>query len=223
MIVSMIQLIGSAPRVRGTHVHQHLARVLHRFSPAGAGNTPASRNRPGPIAVQPRGCGEHRAGMHRRRCAGGSAPRVRGTRVSPGGASSSQRFSPAGAGNTAPSPPASRHTAVQPRGCGEHESIARSATLPTGSAPRVRGTRELHHQTMHDDRFSPAGAGNTHPVGSDSDRSPVQPRGCGEHEQMANWLEERGGSAPRVRGTHPSRVPHRRRPRFSPAGAGNTR
>ena len=51
----------------------------------------------------------------------------------------------------------------------------------------------------------------------------VHPRGCGEHGELAVDRGAVGGSSPRVRGTRADTQKRRRRRRFIPAGAGNTR
>ena len=170
-------LTGSAPRVRGTRSCAAADDLRSRFSPACAGNTgrasaqqqsrgSAPRVRGTRTAraisrnadpVQPRVCGEHRGEYVSGEA--GSAPRVRGTRVRmPAEIRCGRRFSPACAGNTR-SWDRPLAGPVQPRVCGEH-LLTRSAGLPSGSAPRVRGT--LLHS-------APGASG------------PVQPRVCGEH------------------------------------------
>ena len=91
---------------------------------------------------------------------------------------------------------------VHPRGRGEH-----------GWQPdRRRGEQ----------RFIPAGAGNTglsqRMVSSDA----VHPRGRGEHTTGATVVSISAGSSPRARGTPVRHRQHHHRRRFIPAGAGNT-
>ena len=159
-LASMVPL-GSAPRVRGTQSPRHRERRAHRFSPAGAGNTDKLPDHQVDDAVQPRGCGEHAAGIDCSNSGSGSAPRVRGTRRSSGGTSAIGRFSPAGAGNTNRPSGAGPISAVQPRGCGEHLGAGTNESEIYGSAPRVRGTRGSDSNKAINKRFSPAGAGNT--------------------------------------------------------------
>ena len=111
---------GSSPRARGTQVGPLGDSELHRFIPAGAGNTcsPSAASRA--ATVHPRGRGEHLIfelyGLH----SNGSSPRARGTQVQVRLAVNAVRFIPAGAGNT-----------ILP-------SFSSSATC--GSSPRARGT-----------------------------------------------------------------------------------
>ena len=92
----------------------------------------------------------------------------------------------------------------------------------TGSAPRVRGTRQASGLGMSPMRFSPACAGNTSGPHRRPSSPSVQPRVCGEHSIHARCDRRHLGSAPRVRGTRGPLRPHRTCDRFSPACAGNT-
>ena len=172
---------GSAPRVRGTSRVLHSRSLAIRFSPAGAGNVQSIRRHCARWAVQPRGCGERILTVTPRFGQAGSAPRVRGTSFGLIFYCWTGRFSPAGAGNVAtPSPTA------PPR---------------PGSAPRVRGTYLKGPTLKIPLRFSPAGAGNVSRNRFIREKSPVQPRGCGERRCVVRQLSGIGGSAPRVRGT----------------------
>ena len=73
-------VIGSAPRVRGTHIRTRREHASRRFSPAGAGNSVIHPPHLRVPTVQPRGCGE----LEEKTLA----------------ALQLQRFSPAGAGNS---------------------------------------------------------------------------------------------------------------------------
>ena len=132
---------GSAPRVRGTRPSAVCKVPSGRFSPACAGNTPAIIPTRWKHLVQPRVCGEHRGTAFRRHWRTGSAPRVRGTPLTPAAIHLLLRFSPACAGNTVTFLSIRSCLAVQPRVCGEHRKRDRQIGGVTGSAPRVRGTR----------------------------------------------------------------------------------
>ncbi len=131
----------------------------------------------------------------------GSAPRARGTVVEDGAAVAAGRFSPACAGNGAPSRLLMIVTTVQPRVRGERDSHFEHLATSHGSAPRARGTDCYALGVRHGERFSPACAGNG--WGGGASRQPVN------------------GSAPRARGTAPRRLHDRAPGRFSPACAGN--
>ena len=167
--------------------------------------------------VQPRVCGERDPNVCEVCLGDGSAPRVRGTqrrgRVSVVG----YRFSPACAGNAALPLILQLYLTVQPRVCGERSSRRSSDALRAGSAPRVRGTHRMAQSRGGADRFSPECAGNAAPSSRAARSQPVQPRVCGERRIQGHPGSSRDGSAPRVRGTPPSKRGCQVLPRFSPA------
>ena len=193
---------GSSPRLRGTRGRQSGRGYPTRFIPAPAGNTHRCGLPRTPFPVHPRACGEHDAQGRLVPERIGSSPRLRGTRAGLAGDRRPVRFIPAPAGNTArPSSPCAAPS-VHPRACGEH-SPARSASIrPSGSSPRLRGTRaELRHEAPVL-RFIPAPAGNTVSGDTCTGSPAVHPRACGEHQVDP-----------------PAQAP---RHRFIPAPAGNT-
>ena len=113
-------------------------------------------------------------------------------------------------------------TPVHPRACGEHDRWEIEIERPTGSSPRLRGTRFVILSPKGVRRFIPAPAGNTMRAMSSSDLVTVHPRACGEHQVFRRGPIDDGGSSPRLRGT--LGIPHRIQciPRFIPAPAGNT-
>ena len=158
---------GSSPRVRGTHGNEHVHVDLVRFIPAGAGNTLWTGHDFRATAVHPRGCGEHSRTANATSSLYGSSPRVRGTRDPGKLGNGERRFIPAGAGNTLPPNLMRAARPVHPRGCGEHSYRREPALPPSGSSPRVRGTRSQFAGDEIDSRFIPAGAGNTSRAGKD--------------------------------------------------------
>ena len=113
-----------------------------------------------------------------------------------------ERFIPAHAGNTRTSSSGLTLMTVHPRACGEHSSTVNALGLPSGSSPRMRGTRTL----------ADSGAQGTS----------VHPRACGEHFLPFSTSEESTGSSPRMRGTQRWRMRGGGGRRFIPAHAGNT-
>ncbi len=216
------RMIGSAPRMRGTRPTISTDILSFRFSPAHAGNTSAFLVHLPGRTVQPRACGEHAARSWLRCTALGSAPRMRGTLLGGERGERRRRFSPAHAGNTRARTRACFPSPVQPRACGEHIQRVARASAPLGSAPRMRGTRQPRGIPPSSPRFSPAHAGNTHPVRSHLVEAAVQPRACGEHRDPTAQGNEDRGSAPRMRGTRTSLAIGNDNVRFSPAHAGNT-
>ena len=213
---------GSSPRVRGT-VHEFRPGVaLHRFIPAGAGNSPTQgrgRTRP---TVHPRGCGEQSSSIAPEMCEFGSSPRVRGTGSIGRRNISLPRFIPAGAGNRSCSRTTLPLFPVHPRGCGEQQREWQTPGTDSGSSPRVRGTDPGPGQGLGRIRFIPAGAGNRPPGPCSIWAMPVHPRGCGEQSAMRTGNCWRTGSSPRVRGTGDGKQHSGQRHRFIPAGAGNS-
>ena len=200
--LAALRAAGSSPRVRGTPGGR-----LRRLSCK---------------SVHPRVCGELAAAIEGRQWIGGSSPRVRGTRIQNVPLSRPYRFIPACAGNSAPGAGASCSHPVHPRVCGEL-TVSPSRTFgPSGSSPRVRGTRRPRDRRRGFVRFIPACAGNSNRASSartiasgSSPRvrgtraasarcpscPPVHPRVCGELADAAGGDGGLVGSSPRVRGT----------------------
>ncbi len=176
-----VEQVGSSPRVRGTRRRPYYIVAVLRFIPAGAGNTRRLLIGRRPIAVHPRGCGEHSIKFAR--------PAL------------TAWFIPAGAGNTSGGACCHGSAPVHPRGCGEHPGQINHLKYPLGSSPRVRGTLDDKPFMELDMRFIPAGAGNTCCKWSHGETNAVHPRGCGEHYVGGRRRILPHGSSPRVRGT----------------------
>ena len=213
---------GSSPRVRGTpNIHAHLIGIL-RFIPACAGNTGGGLSYIAWIPVHPRVCGEHFSPDRINGLAGGSSPRVRGTRHQHLLDGKRRRFIPACAGNTVLRAFARPVWPVHPRVCGEHRRGAGRTSWSGGSSPRVRGTPQRRQHIESRRRFIPACAGNTASPSRSAWTMSVHPRVCGEHAIVKTSSDTHDGSSPRVRGTRVTRQVRVRGGRFIPACAGNT-
>ena len=151
--------------------------------------------------VHPRVCGERFAHAQGIAVAGGSSPRVRGTRQRKWPDLQQRRFIPACAGNAVspPSPPSP--PPVHPRVCGERATRQTNSPPHRGSSPRVRGTRVFLGRTVGGVRFIPACAGNADTESKRPDATPVHPRVCGERWHEGGAQSYFAGSSPRVRGT----------------------
>ena len=147
---------------------------------------------------------------------------MRGTERHAGRRPGSHRFIPAGAGNSTHLKSVRRWLPVHPRGCGEQSRCDWPGAARSGSSPRVRGTAVSSTDHAGNDRFIPAGAGNRTNTSDKTRCVPVHPRGCGEQNARAAVAKRDRGSSPRVRGTGARSLPRRARPRFIPAGAGNS-
>ena len=119
----------------------------------------------------------------------------------------------------------SRHRrikSVHPRVCGEHTRSPPASRSPSGSSPRMRGTRPDDCKSFKPLRFIPAYAGNTRPRTPRRSTSTAHPRVCGEHMRARSRPLPGAGSSPRMRGTPRALNTNDNGSRFIPAYAGNT-
>ena len=181
LLAHVYVLVGSSPRLRGTHHGQGIFPALWRFIPAPAGNTAVAPARWFGTTVHPRACGEHPSPMIPHRRASGSSPRLRGTHIVDEPAVRGRRFIPAPAGNTFSSAAVMALGPVHPRACGEHINRISFWARANGSSPRLRGTPSRHPHQRRRHRFIPAPAGNTSQPTLCGNTDPVHPRACGEH------------------------------------------
>ncbi len=215
-------LVGSSPRLRGTHGERPARCGAARFIPAPAGNTRLMSPRVCSKAVHPRACGEHPTPSGIIVGSTGSSPRLRGTHESDYPLQGIRRFIPAPAGNTRCAYRSVVRISVHPRACGEHPSTPTTGTMPPGSSPRLRGTQTRSQPRGDLARFIPAPAGNTPSGNSRVAPKAVHPRACGEHTCRLHSSSHSVGSSPRLRGTHPVAGDDVGPARFIPAPAGNT-
>ena len=209
--------------MRGTPRTRTGAGRVVGFIPACAGNTRGKNWRVTTFAVHPRLCGEHPINPLVLVCFYGSSPPVRGTPPSVLNEFAGARFIPACAGNTGAAGRALRQAPVHPRLCGEHRRIRKGGITDAGSSPPVRGTRDVVGIGRAAKRFIPACAGNTCAVPRRGRLYTVHPRLCGEHFPMSIFSLSSLGSSPPVRGTPRIQTRTRKKRRFIPACAGNTR
>ena len=226
VVVGLQRVAGSSPRVRGTLVLAGGFLPLGRFIPACAGNSTKHVSCPATPAVHPRVCGElgrmGRAVVE----AGGSSPRVRGTRSASCRCGGLTRFIPACAGNSRSASRGERTWQVHPRVCGELTRPRRAVRGGRGSSPRVRGTLVGPSARRRSARFIPACAGNssarsTHPFPATGSSPRVRgtrgaahevdgfhrfiPACAGNSSRPSRPKAASHGSSPRVRGTRRSR------------------
>ena len=195
--------VGSSPRVRGTPWASAFNLPAWRFIPACAGNSRISSGIAPTLSVHPRVCGELWATRLQAPAAGGSSPRVRGTRA---------RRRPRRS-----APP------VHPRVCGELREQAHVHLFVGRFIPACAGNSQvgLHRQRRHR-RFIPACAGNSVRATTPHSPTPVHPRVCGELDGVKRRKRDLHGSSPRVRGTRRARHADGVGERFIPACAGNS-
>ena len=134
------KVVGSSPRVWGTH-RQLLDLFEHgRFIPTGVGNAAVKLSLVEPYTVHPHGCGKRNFRI------------VPFLRVN--------RFIPTGVGNASPLGPSGPLLAVHPHGCGERPEIHPCNDRANGSSPRVWGTHLRPNHCNFFFRFIPTGVGN---------------------------------------------------------------
>ena len=164
------------------HIRCRRGRPPHRlrFIPAGAGDSHSGAVGSDWRPVHPRGGGELAAGAVGALALAGSSPRGRGTHWCVYHRRREYRFIPAGAGNSRCGRRSGHDPPVHPRGGGELLGFPASLNKRGGSSPRGRGTQPLADQLVADQRFIPAGAGNSRVNPAASALPPVHPRGGGE-------------------------------------------
>ena len=193
---------GLSPLARGTPGCTSGEPCPARFIPAGAGNTQHDGVSFSLIAVYPRWRGEHTALCCELFTNVGLSPLARGTPTFCQRNQATDRFIPAGAGNTQLGKTALQPRPVYPRWRGEHANHAGG-----------------HRKAL---RFIPAGAGNTRYTTRITSRESVYPRWRGEHQRKNYLFIDVNGLSPLARGTRNSEEFTAKHGRFIPAGAGNT-
>ena len=137
-------VLGSSPRMRGTHSRCRRAANVTGIIPAYAGNTRPSSSRPVPGRDHPRVCGEHHCKKRIDQGQTGSSPRMRGTPFVVIAVTVWRGIIPAYAGNTARFAQRFRRGRDHPRVCGEHSRWTWTGRTRAGSSPRMRGTPLSH-------------------------------------------------------------------------------
>ncbi|ERC55899.1 hypothetical protein ECOT7509_3019 [Escherichia coli TW07509] len=115
-------------------------------------------------------------------CVYGLSPLARGTPPRTHEQTITDRFIPAGAGNTNSKWMSASYQSVYPRWRGEHLSVAWKFNFIPGLSPLARGTRAALPVARVVTRFIPAGAGNTPNHAAPLVIAAVYPRWRGEHK-----------------------------------------
>ena len=167
-------------------------------------------------------CGEQTRSKYFPVAASGSPPRVRGTADLLVVHGTTQRITPACAGNRMAEQRFINEIKDHPRVCGEQACIASTARRISGSPPRVRGTGSFCGLKLFKTGITPACAGNRRLVLRQLARAGDHPRVCGEQSPRHRRSGRSTGSPPRVRGTGQLRgLPIASRG-ITPACAGNS-
>ncbi len=172
--------------------------------------------------VYPRWRGEHKTFTASASDPAGLSPLARGTLSKNVSVIVAARFIPAGAGNTAASIAGLVTGSVYPRWRGEHSNTRTEEASGAGLSPLARGTPSIRRIQERDQRFIPAGAGNTNTGSMAPLLNSVYPRWRGEHCLFTTSGSVVSGLSPLARGTLAHKVAELQRLRFIPAGAGNT-
>ena len=91
-----------------------------------------------------------------------------------------------------------------------------------GLSPLARGTPRATSATRINNRFIPAGAGNSHGIWQTSSTCTVYPRWRGELDSKPVTRTHQPGLSPLARGTSDDSIAADESERFIPAGAGNS-
>ena len=200
-LMPIIGLGGLSPLARGTRRQRIVRLPLHRFIPAGAGNTSTLSITTDREPVYPRWRGEHPNGSALSYPQIGLSPLARGTQSDAIDALIDARFIPAGAGNTEGAEEYRIQNAVYPRWRGEHQLSDVSLAWRHGLSPLARGTPVHIRFLVARSRFIPAGAGNTDQIPVPQSTPSVYPRWRGEH-LLIKWRARCVyGLSPLARGT----------------------
>ncbi len=114
------------------------------------------------------------------------------------------RFIPAGAGNTYGQSWQTCPLPVYPRWRGEHIRLVALSLIKVGLSPLARGTHYVKFSRNDQNRFIPAGAGNTFNHMYQVKEAAVYPRWRGEHISTRIWSRFSFGLSPLARGTPPA-------------------
>ena len=176
-----IPAYGSSPLARGTVLEALLDVRQPRFIPAGAGNRFRAKIRAHATPVHPRWRGEQRREALAKHRLGGSSPLARGTEL------------------VCVATQVDR--SVHPRWRGEQFPLLFRLISAGGSSPLARGTVSARSPQGSDQRFIPAGAGNSRTGIPLLEIKPVHPRWRGEQEFFHVQVHACSGSSPLARGT----------------------
>ena len=126
---------------------------------------------------------------------------MRGTANEVTTSTTTDRITPACAGNSCPASRPASYAKDHPRVCGEQVIHSLLPASSWGSPPRVRGTVRQWTLSAWAWRITPACAGNSLHGKSGRKGKPDHPRVCGEQWIFIDRCCPQWGSPPRVRGT----------------------
>ena len=138
------------------------------------------------------------------------------------GLTKGERITPAYAGKTSRDFLSLCGIEDHPRVCGENHVCGRKLECKRGSPPRMRGKHTPLDWKNARKRITPAYAGKTKPVASDTAVLEDHPRVCGENSGLESVIHRYTGSPPRMRGKRFSASSWCMPVRITPAYAGKT-
>ena len=109
-------------------------------------------------------------------------------------------ITPADAGKTDCDRQGRRDCQDHPRGCGENQQQEPAPELGGGSPPRMRGKHAAFMNELQSNGITPADAGKTAFISSNTRTILDHPRGCGENLHVLIIAYIVAGSPPRMRG-----------------------
>ncbi len=215
-------LAGSPPHGRGTRRGARRGGPAAGLTPAWAGNTTSASRASPHTTAHPRMGGEHSQRSADVLSAAGSPPHGRGTPGATPAAASTQRLTPAWAGNTSAIRALRSPAEAHPRMGGEHREARPCGVHVVGSPPHGRGTPAARRPRRRGRGLTPAWAGNTATTWTALPARRAHPRMGGEHHRLRLRRPVRLGSPPHGRGTLARPRPRRMGSGLTPAWAGNT-
>ena len=193
---------GSPPRRRGGLIGGVVWVSMLGLTPAQAGRTGRSRSAKSRAWAHPRAGGADLVSASMVASADGSPPRRRGGRPR---------------SSSCVSPPA-----AHPRAGGADLYLRRLSILTEGSPPRRRGGQRGFGGEAHRRGLTPAQAGRTGAIGTDTRRTTAHPRAGGADQRLRERLALAEGSPPRRRGGLLDGPGRGGREGLTPAQAGRT-
>ena len=131
-------------------------------------------------------------------------------------------ITPADAGKTVYPAVSARYRWDHPRGCGENCKKTSTATIYSGSPPRMRGKLYIPQYRHGTGGITPADAGKTITPFAVAKRAEDHPRGCGENREELVRQPLKYGSPPRMRGKLQRALSANGYDGITPADAGKT-
>ena len=150
------------------------------ITPAHAGKRHASCPSPQPREDHPRPCGEKANLYVYHQMPSGSPPPMRGKDMPYLSSSSFTGITPAHAGKSSCSPSNSSFCQDHPRPCGEKIENVLHLLINIGSPPPMRGKEALRNSRTRSLRITPAHAGKSDTVITQTETEEDHPRPCGE-------------------------------------------